>query len=237
MAGPPLMGPPPAELERHFKIMKFCVWTMIISLATQLVTGSMLPGIGPGSVILNSLNLIFILVVGIFLLRDDPLLGQAYNFLARTCCQICDQQCGGGMNCLMNFTFICGFTVLWDVIFNGVIQFFVKSLGTLFNPEDWPTSIFGFAITLFVLAKLATYVAQVVGAVYGFLAYRQARDVGVTSQPGSWGDSGGGGAGTAFRGGTAYPQAREDPSAPARDSQPARNFQAFGGSGQRLGGN
>jgi len=232
--GPPLLGPPPLELERHFKIMKYCVWTMILSLMMQLVSGAMIPDVGAWKVITNSLNLLFILIVGIFLLRDDPMLGRAYQFLARTCCSICDQQCGGGMNCLMSFTFVCGFTVLWDLIFNGIIQFIVASLKMLFNPNEWPSSIYGFAATLFIFSKIATYVAEVIGAVYGFLAYRQARDFGVTAQQG--GDSGGGGAGTAFRGGTAYPQAREDPSAPARESQPARNFQAFGGSGQRLGG-
>lgn len=230
--GPPLMGPPPAELARHFKVMKYCVLTMIASMCTKFMVWCLVPEIGAMKVVVNSFNLILNTIVGIFLLRDDPLIGRVHQFLARTCCQTCDQSCGGGMNCLMTFALCNAITALMDLLLNNMIGFTIEGVRTILNPSEWPAGIYGFELSIFILATIAGYAAQTVAAVYGFLAYRRAQALGTTATPGS-GSWGGGG----YGGGAQYPPAREDPgAAPQREARPGPNFQPFGGSGQRLGG-
>jgi len=235
--GPPLMGPPPAELWPRFRIMKYCVVGMIGSTFARILLAFMLSA-SVSQVLVASLNIILNAIVGIFLLKDDPLLGRTYEFLATTCCQMCAQQCGGGMNCLLTFVICNAITVLFDVLLNNVIGGLIHDIGVIFDPNQWTSGIYGFLLGVNVLAIIVAFMAQTVGAVQGFLAYRQARDFGTTATPGEWSGGGGGGGGPYFAGGrgsrAGYPAARED--APARESQPSANFQPFSGGGNRLGG-
>lgn len=233
--GPPLMGPPPPELEGRFKILKYCVLGMMYATLTRIVTSFFLP-LEVGQVILASLNVVLNMIIGIFLLKHDPYMGRMHNFLVTTCCRQCEDSCGGGMSCLMTFVLCNTITVVFDLLLNGIIGWIISAIGAVFDPSQWTSSIFGFVLALNVASVIVAYGAQTTGAVQGFLAYRQARDSGVTATPGEWGGGGGGGGAPFMRGGgnSAYPAARED--APARESRPAQNFQPFSGGGQRLGG-
>mmetsp|Transcript_95176 Transcript_95176/g.296291 ORF Transcript_95176/g.296291 Transcript_95176/m.296291 type:complete len:249 (+) Transcript_95176:70-816(+) len=237
--GPPMFGPPPPEVQGRFKIMKYCVLGMLIAMATRIVTAFFLP-MRVGQVILASVSMFLNVVIGIFLLKDDPLMGRMHRFLITTCCQSCEDSCGGGMSCLMSFIICNTITVVFDLLLNGIIQWVINAIGAVFDPSQWTSSLMGFILGVNVLSVIGSYACQIVGAVQGWYAYRQARDIGVTATPGEWSGGGGGGGpyvGGGFGGGgggRAYPAARED-NAPAQGSQPARNFQPFGGSGQRLG--
>jgi len=231
--GAPMMGPPPAELEGRFKILKLCVLGMLGGTAVRILTSFFLP-LSPGQVILASLNIILNTIIGIFMLKYDPLIGRMHNFLVTTCCRSCDESCGGGMSCLMTFVLCNAMTIFFDVLLNGIIGWIIHMIGAVFDPSQWTSSIFGFMLGLNVLAVIVAYVAQIVGAVQGFMAWRQAQAFGVTAQQGEWGSGGQGGGGPFMGGGgRGYPAARED--APAREARPAQNFQPFGGSGNRLG--
>mmetsp|Transcript_66296 Transcript_66296/g.153971 ORF Transcript_66296/g.153971 Transcript_66296/m.153971 type:complete len:248 (-) Transcript_66296:254-997(-) len=237
--GPPMMGPPPAELWPRFKIIKYCILTLLICTLLRIMSGSFVPDVKIGGVIWNSVSIVLVAIFGIFLMKDDALLGQAHRFLATTCCQWCDQNCGGGMNCLLPFVIYSALNVILDLLF-GVIGDVVKMVELFFNPSDWTTGLEGFWVGLNVISIISIYAAQITGAVQGWLAYRQAQDFGVTATPGDWSTGGGGSSGG---GGQYYPggpsqqaAARADRSdAPARESRPSQNFMPFSGGGQRLG--
>ncbi|CAK9071658.1 unnamed protein product [Durusdinium trenchii] len=89
------------------------------------------------------------------------------------------------------------------------------------NMENSVTFYEAFVYLLFLVSTFGAIVAQVVGSIYGYLAYREIRDGGITrGGGGEWGNS--------------YPEATE--SREVRPVNQANNFQAFQGSGQRLGG-
>merc|ERR1712023_524153 len=76
----------------------------------------------------SSLNVIIDTLVGIWLMKYDPLIGRIQAWLLNTCCQSCAEnpqcvgQCGGGMSCLMPFVYSCIMTLLLSVLLGGTIQ-------------------------------------------------------------------------------------------------------------------
>jgi hypothetical protein len=236
--GPQLLGPPPSELAPRIAVIKYCVLGMIFASFGRIVGGAML-GLKILDLLLNCFNLIINTVIGIFLLRDDPLLARIYQFLSTTCCQMCAEQCGGGMSCLMPFILCNLITVVCDLFFTDLSALKMKYDTFAGGPTNWPDSVFGFSFLLYAVAMVASFVSQTVGAIYGYLAYRQARDMGTSATPGSWGGGAtGGGGGSVYQSGPrGYPQARDVESEPARPSRPSNAFQPFEGSGNRLGSN
>mmetsp|Transcript_52273 Transcript_52273/g.118029 ORF Transcript_52273/g.118029 Transcript_52273/m.118029 type:complete len:243 (-) Transcript_52273:89-817(-) len=233
--GPPLMGPPPPELEGRFRVLKYCVLGMMVATAIRIVTACLIPKL-VGQVILASVNIVLNAIIGIFLLKHDPLMGRMHNFLVTTCCSSCEDTCGGGMSCLITFALCNTITVVFDLLLNGVIGWIISAIGAVFDPAQWTSPIFGFVLAVNVISVILCYVTQTTGAVQGFLAYRQARDSGVTATPGDWGGGGGGpymGGGFPQQGRAPMNAGRDD--APARESRPNQNFQPFSGGGQRLG--
>mmetsp|Transcript_26993 Transcript_26993/g.48799 ORF Transcript_26993/g.48799 Transcript_26993/m.48799 type:complete len:225 (+) Transcript_26993:48-722(+) len=215
--GVPLMGPPPASVAPKFKIIKYCVLGMFGCTCGELLVGAMIGKLF--SMLASSLNLILNTIIGIFLLRDDPLIGRMYAFLARTCCGPCSEQCQGGIGCLMSFIICNAITVFIDILLGGEISLIIQNFKVMLNAVDFYEAFIYWANLVCTVGAL---VAQIVGSVYAWLAYKEIRDSGVTSSGGDWSSGG-------------YPQAsapRDDP-----PSQPPRqaNFTAFAGSGNRLG--
>mmetsp|Transcript_19742 Transcript_19742/g.54314 ORF Transcript_19742/g.54314 Transcript_19742/m.54314 type:complete len:234 (-) Transcript_19742:61-762(-) len=224
--GPPLMGPPPQQLQGKFVMMKYCVIGMMVSLAGSLFFGIVRGGLA--DILVSSLNLILITIIGIFLLRDDPFFTPMYNFMLRTCCQGCADQCQGGMSCLMSFGFCNLISVVMQVVLSNsigsVIGLFKLATTTGIGPFD--------ALLLVILAMslLTQLVSQIVATVLAWQAYNMARDLGVGMQGGDWGGGGGYSGGGAYSGG----QATQSQSA-TREARPAAGFQPFSGGGNRLG--
>lgn len=216
--GTPMSGPPPPELAGRFKVIKLCILLMIGSVIAKLFGGILLNVAFSQAV--NSLNLILNTVIGIWLLRDDPKIGQIYAFLVRTCCQMCAEQCQGGMTCLMPFIISNLITVVLD-LFSGIIQ----QLGHYFNiiSSGMMDGVRQLGLIIFTLAAFVALVAQGVGVFQGFMAYREARDLGTSSRPGEWAPQ-------------SYPAAREMNQQTEAPSRAAPKFQAFQGAGNRLGG-
>merc|ERR1719329_410719 len=136
----------------------------------QIIAGIML-GIGfkmIGSCISVIINSLF----GIWLLRYDEHFGRIHNFFVTTCCQDCEQQCGGGMSCLMPFVFTNVITLVIR-IFGGELQGYYVGL-TLLESWSW------FAV----LCAFVSFVGMIVGSVVGFLAFREHRDTGLSSVAG-----------------------------------------------------
>mmetsp|Transcript_8265 Transcript_8265/g.24374 ORF Transcript_8265/g.24374 Transcript_8265/m.24374 type:complete len:250 (-) Transcript_8265:41-790(-) len=239
-----LSGPPPPELHPRFRVIKMCVLGMLASFAGKLFCG-LLTGHIMGMVS-SSLNLILLCVVGIFLLNEDEHLKVLYNFMQTTCCHFfadhppCQDQCRGGMSCLLSFVICCAMTVFLDIVLGGVIQVIYSGFEMFLQGRHRIIAM------VYVLSTASALVSQIVGAWYGWKAYKEARDIGTSVVPGSWADeqaqagggggnaapasssmwgggwAGGGGAGAAASGGGSQP--------------PPGGFQAFSGSGNRLGG-
>lgn len=225
MGGPTLFGPPPAVVQGRFLQIKYCVLALFASVVGQFVAYIML-GAGIAAALMASLNLILNGVFGIFLLRDDPLLGRAHHCLSTTVFGACREQCGGGMQCLQPFILVNIVTVVLNLILNPAdLAFVVKQFHVLLEPAAWPNPLWGFAYLLMAVSTLAAYTSQIAGAFIGWQAYKVVRDMGTSSTPRTWAPAGG------------YPMASEGNDAPARESQPAPGFQAFHGGGNRLGSN
>lgn len=124
------------------------------------------------NVLSNSLNLVMSTLVGIWLLKHDPLIGQIHGFFARTCCATCEEQgqCGGGCSCLVPFIASNIIAVLLNLLMGGEIQ----QLQTEYNilVTSGSTTVFGLKIGLFFVSTLMTLVAH-------YLAYRDIRDMGL----------------------------------------------------------
>ncbi|CAE7320740.1 TNPO1 [Symbiodinium sp. CCMP2456] len=200
--GTPLMGPPPAIVAQKFKIIKACIVIMIVCTCGQLLAGALLGELGDA--LLSSLNLILNTFIGIWMLKDDPLIGKIFDFLARSCCGTCAEQCQGGMTCLMPFIICNIITVLLQIILSSEIQLIIKDFKVMLNSVSFYDA---FRVWLLLVSTVGALLAQIIGSIYGYLAYREVRDSGVTMSGGDWSS-----------GGTAYPQARE--SNDERDSRP-----------------
>lgn len=246
MGAPMIMGPPPDALLPRLKMMKLCVLTMMIAMLLKLIAGALLGA--TFNILYNSLNLILTLVVGVFLFKDDPQIGRVYQCFVTTCCQMCHDQCAGGLACLTSFAISCVFCVILDCLPGGSIETIVGVFQTLLQPGAVTQNNVYQAIllSLFCAGCAAALIAELVGAFQSCKAYSELQDMLVGAAPysgGSWSGAGGGGGGggTNWGGGYArnpggaanYPTA---PEAPARESRPAPGFQAFAGQGQRLGG-
>lgn len=167
---------------------------MMFSIFCQVISGILLNRLW--SALLGSLNLILISIIGSFLMNDDPTLGKVYQFVMKTCLQSCQDQCQGGMNCLLPFILCNVITAVMDIILNGVIGNIISLFSQLTTlPPD--TAV---GAVIFLVASVCALTAQIVGAVYGYLAYRAAKDLGVTVTRGFWGRNfgAGGSAGTSL---------------------------------------
>eukprot|EP00434_Breviolum_minutum_P026107 symbB.v1.2.023083.t1/scaffold2080.1/size104589/5 len=215
--GVPLMGPPPPEVAHRFRVMKYSILILILCTIGELVAG-ILDG-QFAAMLVSSLNLILNALIGVWMLKDDVTIGRIYQCLATSCCQPCTEQCQGGLTCLMPFIICNLITVVLGLILPpSGITISINAFKSMLNAV---TFLEAFVMMLLFVSTLGSFIAQVVGCIYGYLAYREIRDGGITSSGGDWGNS--------------YPEAQEAPSHEVR-APAQQNFQAFQGSGQRLGG-
>eukprot|EP00439_Symbiodinium_sp_Y106_P056694 s2379_g7.t5 len=222
--GTPLMGPPPAIVAQKFKIIKACIVIMIVCTCGQLLAGALLGQLGDA--LLSSLNLILNTFIGIWMLKDDPLIGKIFDFLARTghslpilnnsssrnipsCCGSCAEQCQGGMTCLMPFIICNIITVLLQIILSSEIQLIIRDFKVMLNAVSFYDA---FRVWLLLVSTVGALLAQIIGSIYGYLAYREVRDSGVTMSGGDWSS-----------GGTAYPQARDGRASQMRTCRETRD--------------
>lgn len=192
--GTPMAGPPPAELQHWFRIIRVCILAMVFSIICEIVAGILLNKLGTS--FFESLNLILNTIIGCFLLNEDPTLGKVYQLFMQTCLQSCQESCQGGMNCLLPFILCNVITAVMDIILSGVVGNIISLFSQLTTlPPD--TAV---GAVIFLVASVCALTAQIVGAVYGYLAYRAAKDLGVTVTRGFWGRNfgAGGSAGTSL---------------------------------------
>lgn len=235
MMGPPLLGPPPAHMDARFKQIKLCVLGLGASVIGMLLA-TILLGLDFLNMLISSFNLIINIIFGIYLLKDDETLARAHNCLQTTIFQSCADQCQSGMACLQPFFIVNALTVILNLLFSpGDLGYVFGHTKYLFEPAAWPNGLWGFSFFLMFVSTLGTYISQIAGAWLGYKAYKEAQMLGTESTMGSWAaerTSGGGGGGGGRFGG--FPPAQESTS--GTPAQPTTNFQAFHGSGNRLGG-
>jgi len=226
-------GPPPAELAHRFHRIKICVLLMIGSTCGQVIFGS-LAGLGFFSAVLpDAINILLNTLVGIWLFRHDDLIGQIHEFLARTCCQPCGEQCPGGMNCLMTFCYCNAITLVLAVLLNGS-----QLAGEISNMLKAPRTGDPRAIILglYCFSCVLGFVAQLAGAIFAYLTYKELPNGGVSVTPGDsdWQPYRVGGDRMRQTGSGGSTGSGRSPSFnPGRASAPPQ--QLFEGSGHRLG--
>lgn len=242
--GQPLTGPPPPELRPRFVVIKACVCAMGLAVIFRLVAGLLMNSLS--QMITLSFNLILNTVVGIFLLNEDEHLGPIYGFMLTTCCQPCQEQCRGGMSCLMTFVLCNLITVVLDVLLSNTITKILKGVEALFYPQpDSPTdAVSKVAFVLYLMSVIIALVAQAIGCWQGWKAHQQAQQDGHHVVPGEsdWGQPSGGGGGWNNWGGGRVGEDRGRPAQAEMQETPApgagrasAGFQAFSGQGNRLG--
>jgi hypothetical protein len=201
--------------------MKWTVWALIVSLLGRVCCAIYQ---GPRNEFFNLLNLVMVIVMGIFILKDDSTFKDYYQCLSTSICQTCAEQGMGGLGCLMPFTVLCGINFIFDILFKS------RQVNMM------PYGIF----------MSASILAEAVGAYFGWTIYKFVRDNGMGQSPDMEMNSGGLGGmqgGFLSGGGGGYAQAPAQPQqgggeAPTSASQgeaAGGNFVPFGGSGQRLG--
>eukprot|EP00927_Polykrikos_kofoidii_P085246 TRINITY_DN9219_c0_g1_i2.p1 TRINITY_DN9219_c0_g1~~TRINITY_DN9219_c0_g1_i2.p1 ORF type:complete len:232 (-),score=26.43 TRINITY_DN9219_c0_g1_i2:31-726(-) len=223
--GVPLAGPVPPEVHPRFVKLKYCVFALLVSIFCRLIVGIFLGVLA--SVLINSIQIIYLTCAGIFLLKDDPEVGRIYEFLRTTCCQICTEQCGGGISCLMPWIMLNVITLAFDIIFKGVIQQMIASIALLFKTGTSPS--LALLNTILTVALVSAFSAEVVGTWQGWQAYKEVRDLGAgQGAPGEWSSGGG----SVYNSGPQRePRSGQEMQAPPRQA----NFQPFAGAGNRLG--
>lgn len=219
-AGPQLTGPPPPELTGKFRQIKYSVMAMVVFLAGKVLAAALL-GFDVLHVLANSSSIIISSLMGIWLLKDDPSMSQAYHFLVVTCCQLCGEQCPGGLNCLLPFVVYNTINVVFAILIDGVLRQVVIEGEEL--KEERATFV-TILLWIFIVCLAGSCIAQVFAAVFGWQAYKQA------SQLAGHGDFGGNATGTEL-----IHIRRPNSQTEAREAPPAAGFAAFSGQGHRLG--
>lgn len=221
--GPQIRGPVPDECQQAVRPLKYTVILMLACVVGRIITASYMGILGKD--LLNLLNLVLVIVMGTFVLKDDEHFKKIYDSLATSLCSTCHEQGMGGLGCLMPFAVCCGLNFVLDLLFK---------LSMALDPRAMPYGIF----------LGGSIVAEGAGAWFGYRMFKVVRDNGLGLSADMEMNSGGlgamqggflGGAGGGARQ-PGYQPAGQDQSAPAAPQAPAATgFQPFAGSGQRLG--
>mmetsp|Transcript_18696 Transcript_18696/g.33794 ORF Transcript_18696/g.33794 Transcript_18696/m.33794 type:complete len:284 (-) Transcript_18696:148-999(-) len=228
---PPMMapvGPPPAFMARRLRKIKGCLIAQIIGLVLQLSAGIPLLPDDTLDIVLNALNALLIVVVGIFLLKDDPVFGRIHSCLVNTFCSTCAEQCQGGMPCMCSWFFICLFAGILGLlpIDGSKLTIIIVGCSGLADPSKATGSKaprWGFEVGstmwkcffgAYVLAAVFTLLGQLVGGWQGLKGFQEMT---AWQQEGLLGgDASAGGGARDFGGGQigAAPQAASNSPAP-----------------------
>eukprot|EP00929_Paragymnodinium_shiwhaense_P013568 TRINITY_DN121420_c0_g1_i1.p1 TRINITY_DN121420_c0_g1~~TRINITY_DN121420_c0_g1_i1.p1 ORF type:complete len:268 (-),score=41.93 TRINITY_DN121420_c0_g1_i1:173-976(-) len=250
----PMLGPPPAQLAPRFKIIKLSLILQILGLIVLLASQIALMPNNTAGIVFSSLNALLIIVVGIFLLEHDPMFKGAYECLVRTFCYSCAAQCQGGMSCLCTWWFINLLNFILALLPGGALWEIVAGIQVLANMQTVQEGKFAFPVkstpwlvlwSMIVAAEAVILVAQFLGGWQGFKGFQEYAAL-RSGQEGMYDMTGGGGGGGADSGwgGGGGGQARDWGAPAGRMQEPTQGqpqagrgpgFQAFQGTGQRLG--
>lgn len=198
----PMAGPPPPALVRRFKQIKYCLVIQIVGLACQLGSGIPLQPSNTSAIIINSLNALLIIIIGIFLLKDDPMFAGTHRCLVNTFCAGCADQCQGGMLCLCSWFFICLISAILALLptSGSQMQTIIAGVKIFMDPSIASSVKWGFPVTSltwqilmvsFLASEVIVIIGQLFGGVYGFKAFQEMQAI----QQGLAGDMAGTGGG------------------------------------------
>jgi len=173
--GPNTTGPPPPELEHRFSLITKCLWVMVFSMVGQLVGGLLLGR--AWATLLNQMNPLTNIVIGMFLPTSDPYFDRCHKCLLRTVFASCREQCPGGMNCILYFVCFLVYTLVFDALFDGGNTYVLYSFSYLYDWSQWKSQVEGLATCLLILSVLSSLISQLSAAVFGMLAFREAREL------------------------------------------------------------
>lgn len=235
------------------KRIKWCLVLMVVALIVKLLAFVILVPAAALALLFNSLSIVLVVLIGICLLKDDPLFVGPYNCVQRCCL------CPGGTNCLCAWFAFCFLTAMFSVLPVGGsdMQYIVTFISLMANPSQkqdgikWGLHVRSSAwyalCLIFVVAVALELLAQILGAYHGYKGYQQfqqaqmgglmdwppARDFDMRGAPAVPPAR----PGMADAGGPSAPPpgaAAGPPAAGAVQPVPPQGFQPFGGHGQRL---
>lgn len=169
-----LAGPPPAQLHGKCRVIKWSIVVMFVfTLSGQLAASLIGPEIA-GREFVSAGPIIYDIFMGIWLLRDDPMILEVYRFLSLTLCRCFGDHCPGGMSCLLQFTFFNLFYVIYRLVLEGNygivydIFVYVKVIQEVHAP------LMKFVLSTLLVCKIGVFLGQVVAAIFSFLTYKHA---------------------------------------------------------------
>jgi len=251
MMGEPMIGPPPRELEPRFRIIKVCLILQIIGLIVQLGSGIPLQPSNTYNIVFNSLDVVLIIVVGIFLLKDDPTFGGAHACLVRTCCSSCQDQCQGGVSCLCSWFIICILTAVMALlpVDGSQMLSFIAGFKVLLNNGsadgtkwgyDTDSIVWEILFLVYFTSEVVVILSQLIGGWQGFKGFQEMTALqgaggsgGAMPQDGGYGGDSGGVNGA--RGAAPSSGGNGGGGDPSSGQARQPTFQPFAGNGNRLG--
>lgn len=168
-----ITGSPPAELQGPFRHIKICVIFDTVLLLIKTIALIIVEGFVVWDIVLPSLNTFVVIVLGVFLLRDDPLIGRLYTCFLKTCCYACADHCNSGTVCLLPYAAFSTMATLWDLIVGKVP---VTAHKLLVQAESF-ANVDGVARIVFVFAMVSVLVVQAASSWFAWRAYRLLRDM------------------------------------------------------------
>mmetsp|Transcript_20644 Transcript_20644/g.33310 ORF Transcript_20644/g.33310 Transcript_20644/m.33310 type:complete len:228 (+) Transcript_20644:70-753(+) len=218
--GQQISGPIPAECTQAAQRVKFTVFASVVCLIGRILCATFQGILAHEFLNGGLLNSCFVIVTGIFILKDDVQVQPYYNGLATSICQQCHEQGMGGLGCLMPFTICNLIGFIFDLILRNA------SINKL------PYGMF----------MAGSILAEAASAYFGYSMYKLVRDNGLGMSPDMEMNSGGlSGMQGGFLSGGGSGYARDlqpgqgQAEAPSGGDSSGGGFVAFAGSGQRLG--
>lgn len=232
----------PPGLEGQIRSIKFWVQTIVACLIGSLVFGSLLQekNLTFVGLLLNDLNVILVVVIGSFLLKDNQAIPGCYECLTKVF-SVC-AGCQTGMGCLNSFMMLSAINPIINILINPDIYYVFSHLQKVADPQAWPNSLWGYSFICFSISTLGMYASQITASVAAYKAFKEMSNSGFEQSGGDWaqqpGGNGGGGGGY-FGGGGGRPGAGDGGAPPPSNEpsarRPASGIQAFQGQGHRLG--
>lgn len=247
----PMVGPPPEYLAARYRKIKVCLLVQIVGFIMQLGSGIPLQPSNSQNLIINSLNLVIIIITGIFLLKDDEQISHWHKCLVRTFCAGCEEQCQGGLTCLCSWYFICFLNVILALIpsSGSQISIIIDGMHQVLNDSTPDKMSWGFPVRsmpwyilffTFFASEVILLLAQLIGGWHGYKAFQEFMRRLHELAEGSEGTGGAPGVGGGFQGAPmsgqegAAPQS-ERPPMQQQQPPPQPSWQLYQGTGNTLG--
>mmetsp|Transcript_72758 Transcript_72758/g.151921 ORF Transcript_72758/g.151921 Transcript_72758/m.151921 type:complete len:278 (+) Transcript_72758:62-895(+) len=206
---PPMPGPPPAELLPRFRKIKISLMMLILSIAAKLGAGIPLFPKNVFGQIYNVFSAVLLVIIGIFLLKDDRTFSGTYRCLVKTFCGSCEDTCAAsaGVQCLCSWFFCCTIAAVFGLLpVNGSdITVVIAGFTLLGDPSKDSKTQWGLevrstawtvALSVFTAATLVGLLAEIYGAYQGMKGFSELGELqagGLMGGPmggGDWSDEG-----------------------------------------------